>query len=324
MDIAVGIFVGLAVLILFFAYFQALDLRQSRERIRYIKHYSPMDKSQSQYNQSDFGFSLKASANRKLVDRGSYRKLPALGSMRVKLRRAGVKLSLKSFLALIIGAIVSLSFLLYLIVPFYPVALFLSMVITYSSARFFLNRNSRKSRESFEEGLPDFLIVLASSLRSGLPLIQSLESISHRGDGEVEREMRQATGDIALGLDPSSALLEVAKRMGSIDMSWVVLAIAIQREVGGSLSTILESVAETVQQRARVQREVRTLSAESRLSAIVLVGLPIAVFIFFYFTRREYVSIFWTTSYGLVLSVLMVSLAGIGTLWMRHIVRIKV
>lgn len=324
MVLIVGALVAAAVAVLFLASLQAKAIRSSNERVRYIKSYAPKISTQSHFKESDFGFTVKKSyiQNRRKTDAQS--KVSAKIRFRVTLHQAGISLSTRVFILIFLASLILITFLINLAGPIFPAALLISFLASTFSLRGILNWRTQKRRDAFEGELPDFLIVLASSLRSGLPLIQSLETISHRGNGEVEREMRQAASDIALGLDPSSALLEVAKRMQSVDMSWVVLAIAIQREVGGALSTILESVAETVLQRGRVQREVRTLSAESRLSAVVLVALPIAVFIFFYFTRRTYVSIFWTTTYGIVLSVIMVTLALIGIFWMRRIVNIKV
>ena len=316
--------IGLIVLVLYLALIQAYTYRKSRERIHYLRHFAPEPPEFSQHNQGviSLGQGTLGEHQVKITPKASK---PSLRTrLKIELRSAGVKISLQDFALVVFLAVVTFSFLVELVVPNYVAAFFISLFTVFLAVRYMLRYQSSKRRDLFEAGLPDFLIVLASSLRSGLPLVASLETISQRGDGQVEREIRQATSDIALGLDPSSALLEISKRMQSLDMSWVVLAITIQRESGGNLSTILESVAETVQQRGRIRREVATLSAESRLSAAVLVALPILVFIFFYISRRSYVSIFWTTNYGAILLMVMVALIAIGTYWMRKIVKIKI
>lgn len=322
--IVIGAIVAAIVAILCLIVSQILSMRRSRQRIRYIQSYTPEVTLKSQFDERDIEFNSRAKSIHSRNETLEKSKLSRRLRLQLVLRQGGVTIALPYFLGIFTASVFLIALIINLAGPIPPLALTISLLFSTLSLRSWLKWRIEKGRQEFEDHLPDFLIVLSSSLRSGLPLIQSLETISHRGNGLVEREMRQAASDIALGVDPSSALLGIAKRMQSVDMSWVVLAIAIQRDVGGNLSTILESVAETVLQRGRVQREVRTLSAESRLSAVVLVALPIAVFIFFYFTRRSYVAIFWTTNYGIVLSCIMVLLAIIGIFWMRRIVKIKV
>ena len=118
--------------------------------------------------------------------------------------------------------------------------------------------------------------------------------------------------------------MDCAERMDSEDLRWTVTALSIQREVGGNLSTILEAAAETIKQRFALRREVQTLSAEGRLSAYILVGLPIGIFCFLALFRRDYVAALWQTPVGLAMAGPIIVLIGIGWLWMRSIVRIKV
>ncbi len=187
----------------------------------------------------------------------------------------------------------------------------------------YLRVRGARTRRQFEEELPEFLMLLSSSLRTGLSFTQALESLSAEGTGEVERQVRRAVAEISMGATPDEALKRVAERMDSQDMGWAVIAIGIQREVGGNLSNILDSVADTVRARETVRQEVRSMSAEGRLSAIVLGLLPIILLAVFAVIRPTYVSTLWTTPIGLVLlagsGVLMI----IGAIWMAALVRVK-
>jgi tight adherence protein B len=136
--------------------------------------------------------------------------------------------------------------------------------------------------------------------------------------------MRRALGEVQMGSTVDSALMRVAERVDSEDLRWTVSALAIQREVGGNLSRILETASATVKSRAELTREVRTLSAEGRLSAGILVALPIGMFGFLALTRREYVQVFWTTGAGIMMLVVITLLITGGWLWMRRVVRIEV
>lgn len=187
-----------------------------------------------------------------------------------------------------------------------------------------LRSRIQANRRHFEGELADFLTLVASGLRSGLSLAQAVASGAHNGSDVLAQQMRRATAEVALGVDLPDALEHVAARMESEDLHWAVQALRIQRESGGSLSGILDTAATAVRQRAQVQREVRSLSAEGRLSAVILLILPISVFAFFFVTRRDYIEIFWTQPIGWVLLTILVGILGIGAVWMKRITTIDV
>ena len=118
--------------------------------------------------------------------------------------------------------------------------------------------------------------------------------------------------------------MRAADRMDSVDLRWVVAALAIQREVGGNLSKILETAAATVMGRAEVRRDVRTLSAEGRLSGWILAALPIGLFFYMLFANRDYVSFFWTHTAGLVALAVLAVMFILGFIWVRKIAKIEV
>lgn len=186
-----------------------------------------------------------------------------------------------------------------------------------------MRSQTRRRERDFEKALPDFLMLLASSLRAGLSLQRGIDAISSEGDGEVERQLRRASTEMAMGVQPDKALQEVADRMRSQDMQWVVVAIGIQRKVGGNLASILDVVADTVRGRESIKQEVRAVSSEGRMSANVLLALPLGMFAFFFLTKRDYIEVLWLTSMGrglmLIVGLLLVS----GTVWIRSMVNME-
>ena len=176
----------------------------------------------------------------------------------------------------------------------------------------------------FSEELPELLNILASALRAGLSLPQGLEAYSTDSKGEVARQIRRTIGEIRVGTPIDESLMGVADRMESDDLRWAVTALSIQRVVGGSMATILTTTFETVKARSEIRREVKTLSAEGKLSAYVLMSLPVGIFSFLLLTRREYVSVFWSEPGGIfLLGVVFIALT-IGWTWMKKIVDIKI
>lgn len=198
-----------------------------------------------------------------------------------------------------------------------------SLLITQGS-RMFLNwRFNRRLRE-FEDDLPATLAVLASSLRAGLSFAQAIDTAITDGKGEIALQFRQALQEVQVGSSLEDALMRAAERMKSEDLKWAVTGLAIQREVGGSLSRILDTSAKTIRERAELRREVRTLSAEGRLSAVVLAGLPILIFLFLMVTRPSYVSVFWTEPIGNIMMIAMVLLFLGGWFWVNKLVKVRV
>ncbi len=137
--------------------------------------------------------------------------------------------------------------------------------------------------------------------------------------------MRRALSEVQMGSTIEDALMRVAERMQSEDLRWTVTALAIQREVGGNLSNILETAAMTVKGRAELRREVRTLAAEGKLSGWVLAALPVGLFLYMLVANREYVSFFWTNTVGWVVALVVLAVLFIlGFVWMRRLVKIEV
>ena len=127
-----------------------------------------------------------------------------------------------------------------------------------------------------------------------------------------------------LGRSPVVALKQVADRMESIDFDWAVLAISIQREVGGNLAEVLQTAADTMLQRNRLRREMKALTAEGRVSAIVLGSLPFFLFMFLFLTRREYLQPMLDSTYGLIALGGAFVMLLVGVFWLSKIVKVDV
>ena len=113
-------------------------------------------------------------------------------------------------------------------------------------------------------------------------------------------------------------------RIGSEDFKWAVLAINIQREVGGNLAEILDTVADTIRERDKIRRDVDTLTTEGRLSAYVLIAMPFVIALYMTLVNPEYIALLFTTGIGIVLTIVASCLMVAGIVWMRKIVDIDV
>ncbi len=185
-------------------------------------------------------------------------------------------------------------------------------------------RARKKRQKTMAEQLPDVLSILASSLRAGHSFLQALDQVA----GEIKEpsagEFHRVVSEIRLGRSIDDAMNEMADRVGSEDMRWAVMAVNIQRQVGGNLAEVLDIVANTVRERAYVHRQVRVLSAEGRLSIAILTALPFGIFFYLALVNPEYVAPLFTTMIGRILLLVGGTLMGLGVFSMTRIVRIDV
>jgi tight adherence protein B len=185
-------------------------------------------------------------------------------------------------------------------------------------------RTRKQRRKSMAEQLPDVLSILASSLRAGHSFLQALDQVAGEIKDPSAGEFHRVVSEIRLGRSIDDAMIDMADRVGSEDMRWAVMAVNIQREVGGNLAEVLDIVANTVRERAYVQRQVRVLSAEGRLSIGILAALPFGIFFYLALVTPEYVEPLFTTMIGRILLIAGASLMGLGIFVMTRIVRIDV
>lgn len=184
-------------------------------------------------------------------------------------------------------------------------------------------RGSRRQR-AFEEQLPDALQMTAGSLSAGYSLAQALDGLVREGAEPMATEIGRALAESRLGVPVETTLTGVADRMASRDFGWVVMAIRVQREVGGNLAGVLTTVAGTMRERAMMRRHVSALSAEGRLSAYILIGLPIALVLYLLTVRGDYLEPMWTTAPGLAMVTAAVGLLVAGSFLMSRIVKVEV
>ncbi|HEX5936925.1 MAG TPA: type II secretion system F family protein [Actinomycetota bacterium] len=188
-----------------------------------------------------------------------------------------------------------------------------------------LLRSALKNRsDKLREQLPDVLTIMASSLRAGHSFLQALDTVAREITAPADVEFQRLVAEIRLGRPAEDALEALADRVGSADFRWAVLAVNIQREVGGNLAEILDNVSDTLRERAMMRRQIKVLTAEGRLSAWVLTLLPFAIAAYMFAVNPEYISLLFTTQIGLVMLGVGGVLIILGILWMRKIVDIDV
>lgn len=182
-----------------------------------------------------------------------------------------------------------------------------------------IEKQGAKRRRDFVEQLPDVLQVLSSMLRSGYGLMQSLDAMAAEANEPAREWFQRVIMEVRTGRDVVQSMKSLSDRVGSIDFAWVVAAVEINREVGGDLAHTLESLADTVRGRDRLRRQVRTLTAEGRMSAYLMLALPPLVALFSSITNPDFFGVLFQGA-GVLVLVLAGFLMVAGYSWMRMII----
>jgi tight adherence protein B len=191
-----------------------------------------------------------------------------------------------------------------------------------ATAKATVTRLAARRRNRFADQLGETLQLLAGSMRAGHGLAQALDTVGVESESPTAEEFRRLTVETRLGRTLGEALGAMAERMQSADFEWVVQAIEINREVGGDLAEIFDRVGATIRDRNRLRRQVSALSAEGRMSAIVLVCLPFALAGIMAVTNRGYLNELFTSTVGLGMLGAGAALLVAGGAWLRRIIQI--
>jgi tight adherence protein B len=181
-------------------------------------------------------------------------------------------------------------------------------------------RKSRKRVAAFDEQLPDLLMSVAASLKAGHSFKQGIQTIVDEAQEPAKKEFQRVLAETSLGRPLEDALSDMADRIGSSNFSFIVTAVSIQNQVGGSLAGQFDMVADTVRQRQQFSRKIRALTAMGRASAYVLIALPIFLAMLLTLINHDYMAPLFTTSAGHTLIIVGLVSMSIGSLILRKIV----
>lgn len=182
---------------------------------------------------------------------------------------------------------------------------------------------ARSRMKAFDNQLPDMLITIAASLKAGHSFRHAIQAVVDEGADPAARELRRVLTETRLGRPMDDALADMGDRIGSKNLSFVLNAVSIQRQIGGSLAGLFDMVAETVRQRQQFVRKTRSLTATGRMSAYVLVGLPVCVALLITILSPAYMRPLWHSGTGHTLVAGALGMIAVGSLFLKKIVSFK-
>lgn len=244
-------------------------------------------------------------------------------SFDLKMQQADWPILGSEFQLILLGAGAALAIVLFVFNP-RPMSLFIGFFSGSLAVILAMRIRIQRRNKAFTEQLGDMLTMVANALRAGFSFMQALEHIAKEMDAPVSRELDKVLWELSLGTPLETALENMCKRVSSPDFELVVTAVLIQRQVGGNLAQILDNISSTINDRIRMRREIMTLTAQGRLSGIILGLLPLAVGLFLYFTSPNYLKPLFESDIGPLAIGFGLFLELIGFIVIKKIVDIEV
>ncbi|WP_457963118.1 type II secretion system F family protein [Arthrobacter sp. D1-29] len=244
----------------------------------------------------------------------------AFGS-RVSLEQAGLKMRQADFILLIACVSVTAGVVGFILAGTLTCVLFICA--TPLAGKLFLGILSARRRSKFDSQLGDTLQMLAGGLRAGHSLLRSIDAVSQEAEAPTSEEFARLINESRLGRDLRESMADAARRLRSEDFDWISQAIEIHREVGGDLAEVLDHVGETIRERAQIKGQVKALSAEGRLSAYILVALPVGMFFYMSVVNAAYIATLYTNVLGWFMLATAGVLLAVGSFWLSRVVQIK-
>jgi len=179
-------------------------------------------------------------------------------------------------------------------------------------------------RKAFNDQLGDTMVLIANALRTGYSFMQAVDMVSREMAKPIGEEFSRVLKEMNLGVTTEDALNNMAKRVNSEDLDLVITAVLIQRQVGGNLAVVLDGIANTIRERIKIKGHIRTLTAQGRISGIIIGLLPIAIGGVIYLINPEYIKVLFTHPMGRAMLVAGACSQFIGIMVIRKIINIDI
>jgi tight adherence protein B len=251
------------------------------------------------------------------------RSLNIFGRLRLLLQQADLTLTVGSVVLATLGCWAVAAALLYLRTKSFIPAILIGACAGTIPWLYVLQKRAQRFA-AFEQALPEALDLIVSALRAGHGLTSAIGTVGKEKTGPVGKEFRQCFEEQNFGLELRTAMLNLAARIPIQDVRIMVTAVLVQKESGGNLAEVLDKVATIIRERFRLKREIRTRTAQGRLTGWILACLPVVLGILLYLGSPEHISLLWTHPMGLKMLYGAIVMTLIGALIIRKIVNVRI
>ncbi len=204
------------------------------------------------------------------------------------LARADVKLKVAEYIALIVISVLGVGAIAWLLGSRSPISFLMGAVLGFILPGWYVRRQQKRRLNRFNDQLSDMINLMVNGLRAGYSTMQAMEAVSKEMPAPICDEFKRVVQEMQIGIPMETALENLLRRIPSDDLDFMVTAMNVQREVGGNLSEILDTISFTIRERVRIKGEIRTLTAQVRTSGTILSLIPVALTVVLWFLNPEY------------------------------------
>lgn len=315
---AISAFFLLTAFLLFLSIFQRIFLSDKRLEKRIEKYLASGTKlDRKQYDLMVYYHMTKQKVRKKMLTKEKNSKLETM------LRRSGLPLKPEEY---IMFQWISAGFtgLLLLLLTGNIIIMAAGFLLGFMFPRWYVKKKQKERVAKFNDGLPDMISTIVGSLRAGFSFQQALKAVVEEAGSPIKEEMDSVIKEMQYGASLEDSLNDLKERMPSEDLDLMIQAILIQRQVGGNLATVLDRIVQTIRERTKIHRQISSLTAQGRLSGIVIGLLPIILAFVIYLIEPEYIGTLFSHQIGIALTAAGFISGIIGFFLIRKITAIEV
>lgn len=241
--------------------------------------------------------------------------------LEIELMKADLPVTVEELLVIKILSSSAFAFLAFAVFKDYFIIVLVFIVI-WNVPRFIIAKKKKDRIKLFDSQLNEGITIVSNSLKAGYSFLQAVAVVSEETSDPFSKEFKKLLKEMSFGISEEDALKNLLSRMDSQDLNLIINAILIQKDIGGNLSEILDNISETIMERQKLKNELKTLTAQGRLSGIILTLIPVFLGLTIYLFNKEYMMLLFTTSMGIIMTVGAVVSEIFGLLMIRKITHI--
>lgn len=241
----------------------------------------------------------------------------------LELIRADVPLTYNELLVVKLILVIITSLFVYLLSrDLILVTLFL--VVAYKTPDIIISSKKKNRIKEFDAQLTEAIVIISNSLKAGYSFLQAIAVVSEQIKEPLGKEFKRLLKEMSLGLDEKQAFLNLQNRIDSEDLNLLINAILIQKDIGGNLSEILDNISETIRERQKIKNELKTLTAQGKLTGMIISMLPVFLGGVIYIFNKEYIMLLFTTKIGIGMLVFSLVSELMGLFFIKKVISIEI
>lgn len=242
-------------------------------------------------------------------------------NLEIELMKSDIPITVEELLVIKMITSTAFAFLAYALSKDFIIVFFIFILI-WNVPKVIISYRKKERVKIFNEQLNEGTMIISNSLKAGYSFLQAIAAVSEETKNPFAKEFKKLLKEMSLGISEDIALTNMLNRMESEDLRLIVNAILIQKDIGGNLSEILDNISDTIRERQKIQNELKALTAQGRLSGIIVMLIPVFIGITIYFTNKEYIMLLFTTPLGVGMITTAFVSQIIGLIMIKKIIRI--